>query len=133
MLKQENIALYGASTPKTGENFWLWFLKIVSGVLVVVVLFTHLIIQHLVGSSGLLTHHEIVNFFANPFYRILEGSFLVAVVTHALIGLRSVFLDLNPSQKILKAADRVMIAVWIISIVYGIWLIQRIVSFAGAA
>jgi succinate dehydrogenase hydrophobic anchor subunit len=131
MLKEESISMYGGSTPKTGEGLWLWFLKIASGVLVVVVLFLHLVIQHLVGSGGLLTHSEIVTYMVNPFYRLLEGTFLVVVVTHALIGLRSIFLDLNPSQKIIKITDRVMIVVWVVSIVYGIWLIQAILAFSA--
>jgi succinate dehydrogenase hydrophobic anchor subunit len=57
----------------------------------------------------------------------MEVAFLVFVVSHALVGMRSILLDLNPSDKVLKVADAVLWMVGIVAIAYGTWLIWVIV------
>ena len=47
------------SSPKSGENSWLWLLKIVTGFLVVIILAIHLVVNHLVAPGGLLTYKEV--------------------------------------------------------------------------
>jgi succinate dehydrogenase hydrophobic anchor subunit len=41
----------------------------------------------------------------------MEIFFLIFVISHALVGLRSILLDLNPSNRILRAADILFIVV----------------------
>jgi succinate dehydrogenase hydrophobic anchor subunit len=116
------------SVPKTGENVWIWLLKIVTGVLVIALLFTHLVVNHLVASEGLLTYQEVVAYLSNPWVAVMEMSFLVIVVSHALVGTRSIILDLNPSRSMLRLLDGLFTLVGIASVVYGVWLIQVIIS-----
>ncbi len=89
-------------TPRSGEGAGLWFLKILTGFLVIVVLVIHLIVNHLIVEGGLLTYADVVRYYQNPIIPIMEIAFLIFVVTHALIGLRSVLLDLHPSNKVLR-------------------------------
>ena len=117
------------SVPKKREGFWLWFLKLLSGLLVIVLLFVHLIVNHLTASEGLLTFNEVVAYFSNPWIVAMELSFLVIVVTHALIGARSVILDLNPSDGTLRAVDIFFVLLGLASIGYGIWLTSVIVGY----
>lgn len=116
------------SVPKTGENVWIWLLKIVTGVLVIALLFTHLVMNHLVAPEGLLTYQEVVAYLSNPWVAVMEMSFLVIVVSHALIGTRSIILDLNPSRGVLRLVDGLFTLAGVASVVYGVWLIQVIIS-----
>jgi succinate dehydrogenase / fumarate reductase membrane anchor subunit len=119
-----------ASTPKKGETTWLWLLKIITGLLIFIILGIHFIVNHMLGThaGGLLTYQEVVAYYQNPIIPIMEIAFLLFVVSHSLIGLRSIFLDLNPSSRALSAVNWLFSAVGIVSVVYGIWLVMTIVS-----
>ena len=114
------------SQPKRGETTWLWLLKIVTGVLVVLILGVHLVVNHLVSSEGLLSFEQVVIYLSNPWIALMEGTFLVLAVSHALRGVRSVFLDLHPSEPVVRVMDAVFSVVGVVAIVYGIWLLRAI-------
>ncbi len=115
-------------TPRSGEGAGLWFLKILTGFLVIVVLIIHLIVNHLIVEGGLLTYADVVRYYQNPIIPIMEIAFLIFVVTHALMGLRSVLLDLHPSNKVLRLINYGLGVLGVGSIAYGIWLVLVIVS-----
>jgi len=115
-------------TPRSGEGAGLWFLKILTGFLVIVVLIIHLIVNHLIVEGGLLTYADVVHYYQNPIIPIMEIAFLIIVVTHALIGLRSVLLDLQPSNKVLRLINYGLVVLGVGSIAYGIWLVLVIVN-----
>jgi succinate dehydrogenase / fumarate reductase membrane anchor subunit len=100
----------------------------IAGGLIVVLLGVHFIVNHMVAPEGLLSYNDILVYYTNPIIPVMEIAFLIFVTTHALIGLRSIVLDLNPSAKVLRIVDIVFIATGVISIVYGIWLIVVIVQ-----
>ena len=110
-------------TPRSGEGAGLWFLKILTGALVIVVLIIHLVVNHLVVEGGLLSYQDVVRYYKIPIIPIMEIAFLIFVVTHALIGLRSVLLDLHPSNKVLRLINWGLGLLGITSIAYGIWLV----------
>ncbi len=111
------------SKPKLREGTWLWLLKIAGGLLIVIVLGIHFVINHLVAPGGLLSYQDVINYYKVPVVPIMEIVFLVLVVSHSLIGLRSILLDLNPSDRLLKAIDGGLILVGAGGITYGSWLI----------
>lgn len=115
-------------TPRSGEGAGLWFLKILTGFLVIVVLVIHLIVNHLIVEGGLLTYADVVHYYQNPIIPILEIAFLIFVVTHALMGLRSVLLDLHPSNQVLRFINYGLVVLGVGSIAYGIWLVLVIVG-----
>lgn len=115
-------------TPRSGEGAGLWFLKILTGFLVIVVLIIHLIVNHLIVEGGLLTYADVVRYYQNPIIPIMEIAFLIFVVTHALMGLRSVLLDLHPSNKVLRLINYGVVVLGVASIAYGIWLVLVIVG-----
>lgn len=114
--------------PKSGENTWLWLLKIVSGALIILVLGIHLVVNHFVAEGGLLTWADVVAYYQNPIIPIMEITFLVAVVAHALTGLRSILLDLRPSRSALAAINWIFSLVGAGAILYGIWLVFAIIA-----
>lgn len=115
-------------TPRSGEGAGLWFLKILTGFLVIVVLIIHLIVNHLIVEGGLLSYADVVRYYQNPIIPIMEIAFLIFVVTHALMGLRSVLLDLHPSNKVLRLINYGLFVLGVGSIAYGTWLVLVIVS-----
>ncbi len=114
------------SIPKKREGTWLWLYKIAAGLLIVVLLGVHFVVNHLVAPTGLLTYDDVIRYYQTPIVPIMEIVFLVFVVSHALVGLRSILLDLNPSNQILKMIDIFFLLLGSGSIIYGIWLVIQI-------
>jgi succinate dehydrogenase hydrophobic anchor subunit len=114
------------SIPKKREGTWLWLYKIVAGLLIVVLLGVHFAVNHLVAPTGLLTYDDVIRYYQAPIVPIMEIAFLVFVVSHALVGLRSILLDLNPSNRVLKIIDVFFLLLGSGSIIYGIWLVIQI-------
>jgi succinate dehydrogenase / fumarate reductase, membrane anchor subunit len=117
--------LYG---PKSGEGALLWFLKAVSGLLVLVVLGIHFIVNHFVASEGLLSYTDVLKYYQNPVIPVMEILFLVFVVSHSLLGLRGILLDLKPSRAVLGVVNWALSIFGVAAILYGSWLILAIVA-----
>ena len=118
------------SGPRPGENTWIWLIKIATGPLLILVLILHLTVNHYLGSmhSGLMTYADVVRYYQNPLIPAIEILFLITVVTHCLIGLRGIILDLNPSRTILKIVTWLLMILGVSSVIYGIWLALAIAS-----
>ncbi|MBN1149267.1 MAG: hypothetical protein JXA78_18545 [Anaerolineales bacterium] len=121
------------SAPKPGEGVWLWLIKIISGGLIIVFLVTHFTINHFTGTAGggLLTFREVIQLYTSPGYLILEILFIIIVIAHALIGFRSVILDLNPARSTMAVVDWILVILGVGSIVYGIWLALAVAAQAA--
>ena len=124
------------SAPKSGEGMWLWLIKIASGILIILLLLLHFIVNHTglisITENGLLTHAGVVQYYSNPLIPLIEILFLVFVISHSLIGLRSIILDLKPSRSLLKGINWAFGIVGVVAIGYGIWLVFQILSFLPA-
>jgi succinate dehydrogenase hydrophobic anchor subunit len=116
------------SAPKSGENTWLWLIKIVTGPLLVILISVHFLVNHFVAEHGLLTYADVIAYYKNPLIPAMEICFLVTVVSHSLIGLRGIILDLKPSRSILKIIDWVLVLVGVSAVSYGTWLALTIAS-----
>ncbi len=116
------------SVPKPNESFWLWLYKIVAGGVILILLGVHFVVNHLVAPGGLLNYNDVLRYYIHPIVPIMEIAFLIFVISHALVGLRSIVLDLNPPVRLLKVLDVVFIAAGVIFSVYGIWLVLLIVQ-----
>ena len=118
------------SSPRPGENTWIWLIKIVTGPLLMVLLLLHLVVNHYLGSmsTGLMTYADVVAYFQNPIIPAIEILFLITVVTHSLIGLRGILLDLNPSRNTLNIVTWLFALFGVSAVVYGIWLALAIAS-----
>ncbi len=118
--------------PKAGESAWIWLAKIFTGMFVIVLLAIHFAVNHLLAPEGLLTYADVLAYYSHWIVPVMEIAFLVFVVSHALIGLRSIILDLNPSARWMKAIDYGLMALGAVAIVYGAWLIVVIATRAAA-
>lgn len=113
------------------ENTWLWLVKIIAGLGIVVLLTIHFIVNHLIAPEGLLSYDDILRYYSNPIIPIMEAGFLILVVVHSLIGLRSIILDLNPSAKTMRLINPLLITVGSAAIIYGLWLLLLLVKRAN--
>ena len=114
--------LTNASAPRKGETAGLWFIKMVTGPLLIIVLVIHMIVNHLVAEGGLMTYKDVVIYFRNPWVVAMEITFLVVVAIHSLLGLRTIILDMNPGRALLKVVNWVLVLAGTGAIVYGVWL-----------
>jgi len=118
---------------RPNENVWLWLLKVLSGGLVLILLAVHFLVNHYLAPEGLLSHAEVVQYYQNPIVPIMEGIFLLVVLTHALTGMRGIIMDLNPNQSVMKIIDLLLIIVGVVAFFYGIYLIFAIVGYGRGA
>lgn len=113
------------------ETVWAWLIKIATGPLLLVLIFVHLIVNHFVGSQGgLMTYADVVAYFSSPWVVTMEILFLICAVTHSLLGLRSVLLDLHPGAKVLQTLNLLFGLAGVGFIVYGIWLALTVAAQA---
>jgi succinate dehydrogenase hydrophobic anchor subunit len=120
-------------TPKPQEGALLWLYKIVAGGLIVILLGVHFVVNHLIAPEGLLTYNDVLRYYTPPIVPVMEILFLLVVISHALVGLRSIILDLNPPQRLQKIIDWVFIVAGVVFSIYGIWLVLVIVQKGLAA
>ncbi len=118
------------SGPRPGETTWVWLIKIVSGPLLVLMLVLHFTVNHYLGSmpSGLMTYNDVVKYYQNPIIPAIEIIFLITVVTHSLIGLRGIILDMNPSRPVLRIVTWFLVLLGTSSVIYGTWLALTIAA-----
>jgi succinate dehydrogenase / fumarate reductase membrane anchor subunit len=120
--------IQNTSAPRSGENSWLWLIMIVTGPLLIVLILIHFIVNLFIGQNGLLTYADVVAYYSNPLIPLMEIVFLITVVTHSLIGLRGIILDLKPSRSVLAAVNWLLALVGIAAVSYGAWLALVIAS-----
>lgn len=120
--------MFPPSTAKRFEGTGRWLIKIIAGLFIVLLLGIHFVVNHLVAPGGLLTYADVVRYYQNPIIVVMEITFLVVVVTHSFLGLRSILLDLNPTQQVLKVIDAVLLVTGTAAVSYGIWLALTIAS-----
>ncbi len=116
------------SVPRKGETAGLWFIKMVTGPLLIIILIIHMIVNHLVVEGGLMTYNDVIEYFNNPWVVTMEMIFVTTVIIHSLLGLRSIILDMNPSRGVLSVVNWVLSLFGIGTIVYGLWLALTIAA-----
>lgn len=107
---------------KTGESSLLWMLKNLAGVLIIVILLVHFVVNHALVPGGLLSYSDVVAYYQKPFIVGMEIFFLIFLLVHVILGLRSIVLDLNPSPLLLRWLDIAFALFGGTAMVYGIWL-----------
>ncbi len=110
------------------ENYLIWGIKILAGLSILVFLGIHFVVNHLVAPEGLLTYADILAYYQNPIVPIMEIGFLVFVVVHAFLGLRSILLDLHPPARLAKPIDAAFVVIGALVIAYGAWLVLKVVQ-----
>ncbi|HET9311558.1 MAG TPA: hypothetical protein VFP41_10115 [Actinomycetota bacterium] len=109
---------------------WRW--TALTGVALLLLVTIHMVAHHFVVEEigGLRTYRQVLDYIATPVIFVIEGVFLVVVTVHAMLGLRSVLLDLGMSDRWRRLLDRALVALGIVTVVYGFVLIGVLASRA---
>ncbi len=105
----------------------LWMTQALSGVLLVALLGLHWVAQHYVARGGLRTYQQVLAYVGHPLVGFLEALFLLVVTGHAALGLRSMALDWGLSDRAMSRVNRVLLALVVLAVGYGWWLLGRLV------
>jgi succinate dehydrogenase / fumarate reductase membrane anchor subunit len=107
---------------------WSWILQAFTGIMLVVLLGLHMIVQHFVVKGGLRDYQQVVQYLSNPFVFLLEIAFLFIVTWHALLGVRAILLDLGLKPVTERRVTAILSIVGLIVVAYGIWLSATIIA-----
>lgn len=105
--------------PKQDTGHWLWFLQRLTGILLVITLIIHFVVMHFTGydSGDAYTYARVVSRLQNPWYKLLDISFLTFAVFHGFHGLWMVGRDYLHSN-----ALRLALAGTVVALAVVIWL-----------
>jgi succinate dehydrogenase cytochrome b556 subunit len=106
---------------------WSWILQAFTGLLLVVLLGLHMVVQHFVVEGGLRRYVQVVEYLSNPFVFLLEVAFLIIVTWHALLGVRAILLDLGLKPATERKWTAALTVIGVLTVAYGIWLSATIV------
>jgi succinate dehydrogenase hydrophobic anchor subunit len=120
------------TTPERSTRSRSWRWTAITGVSLLVLVTVHMVAHHFVVDEigGLRTYQHVLDYLATPVIFVIEGTFLVVVTAHAMLGLRSVLLDFGLSARWRRMVDRGLVALGVMTVVYGFALIGVLASRA---
>ena len=83
------------TTLYKGRGQWLWVLHRVTGVAVILFLFAHIVDTAVIG-WGEEAYNTVMEAYENPIVRLMELFLVLAVVYHAINGVRIMVMDFWP-------------------------------------
>lgn len=105
-----------------------WILQAASGVLLVFLLGAHIVAEHFIVKGGLPDYGQVVSYLANPVVLAIESAFVVVLIWHAMLCLRSVLFDFRFGRRAQALITRGVVALGVITAAYSCWLIAAIAS-----
>ena len=109
-----------------------WVATTISGVALLVLLGVHMVANHFVVRSvgGLRSYRQVLEYMRHPAILTIESLFLLVVTVHAMLGLRGVLLDLDPSHRAQRWIDVGLTVLGMLTLAYGFFLIGTLASRA---
>jgi succinate dehydrogenase hydrophobic anchor subunit len=123
--KQDPPAESRVEAYRRGRSSRVWHWTAGTGMALVVLATMHIVAQHFIvhQKGGLRTYAEVLSYIGNPVIFVLEAAFLVAVTIHAMLGVRGVLHDLDPSTKTRRGIDHGLWIVGTLTVCYGMALL----------
>ena len=114
---------------RTGGG-WGWIVQVLTGGALLVLVIVHLVAQHFVveAPGGLRDYASVMSYVSSPVVVVIESLFLLAVVWHAMLGLRSIVLDLGLGPAGRRRVTTGVTALGLVTLVYGGWLMAVLAS-----
>lgn len=121
-----------ATTPERSTRSRSWRWTAFTGVSLLALVTIHMVAHHFVVDEigGLRTYQHVLDYISTPIIFVIEGVFLVVVTVHAMLGLRSVLLDFGLSERWRRRLEFGLVALGIVTVVYGFILIGVLASRA---
>jgi succinate dehydrogenase hydrophobic anchor subunit len=124
------VAAPASAAAGARSRSWRWTAG--TGVALLVLVTVHMVAHHFVVHEvgGLRTYHQVLAYIGNPWIFTIESVFLVVVTIHAMLGLRSVLFDFGLSETAKRWWNRALVALGVVTVVYGFVLIGVLASRA---
>lgn len=120
------------TTPERTARSRSWRWTAITGLSLLLLVTIHMIAHHFVVDEigGLRTYQHVLDYIATPVIFVIEATFLVVVTVHAMLGLRSILLDLGLSDRWRRLLERGLVVLGVVTVVYGTVLIGVLASRA---
>jgi succinate dehydrogenase cytochrome b556 subunit len=105
-----------------------WISQVISGVLLLLLLGVHIVMQHFVVKGGLGDYTQVVSYLANPVVLAVEILFVIVLVWHAMLGLRAVLLDFGFGPRGQALITRGVVVLGAVTAGYSFWLIATLAA-----
>lgn len=127
--RPEGTSRRGSAAPRANRS---WVATTLTGIGLLILLTIHMVANHFVVASvgGLRSYRQILEYIANPAIFSIEAIFLLFVTVHAMLGVRGVLLDLDPSPRAQRWIDVGLVALGLATLAYGYFLIGTLASRA---
>jgi len=116
-------------TPRSARE---WRITALTGVALLLLVTIHMVAHHFVVEDvgGLRDYDQVLEYISTPVIITIEAFFLLFVTVHALLGVRGVLYDLDPSPGARRWIDRGLVVLGLATIAYGYFLIGTLASRA---
>jgi succinate dehydrogenase membrane anchor subunit len=118
--------------PRGGRSGRSWTATTLTGLGLLVLLAIHMVANHFVVRSvgGLRSYRQVLEYISDPAIFTIEAIFLLFVTAHAMLGVRGVLLDLDPSPRTQRWIDVGLVVLGLATLAYGYFLIGTL-AFRG--
>jgi succinate dehydrogenase hydrophobic anchor subunit len=118
--------------PRGSRSGRSWTATTLTGLGLLVLLAIHMVANHFVVRSvgGLRSYRQVLEYISDPAIFTIEAIFLLFVTVHAMLGVRGVLLDLDPSPRTQRWIDVGLVALGLATLAYGYFLIGTLASRA---
>lgn len=117
--------------PRPGRDHTWWW-TVGTGTALLVLVAVHMIANHFVVAEvgGLRTYHQVLAYIGHPVILVSESLFLIVVTIHAMLGLRSVLLDVAMGPRTRRRLDAGLWVLGSVTVAYGLGLLLTLASRA---
>ena len=109
----------------------MWLMQALTGLLLVGILGMHMIVHHFVVEGGLRDYQQVLDYVANPLVTIMEIVFVIAAVSHAVLGVQAIITDLRPAPPTMRVIAWALRVMALVTIGYGVYLALVLQRMAG--
>lgn len=108
--------------PRSSPSTFRWFTQAGLGILLIVLLGVHLVVNHWAAPHGLLTYADVIRYYDVPGIALMEILFLTVVTVHCLLGVHAIIMDLALSAATNKVLTWTLVVIGLAILVFGIRL-----------
>ena len=117
-----------APTPVGGLGFWPWFLQRVTGVILIILLTLHIVVNHIFNIAevedntlpSLVVFSDVADRFETAAYWVLDILLLSFVLYHGLNGIRNILIDYGVRGTGERVATGALLGVGVVAFTFGI-------------
>ena len=109
---------FSNSTVKRDISLLFYLIQRISGVVLAILLFTHLLTVVYAVNDGLTVSEITARLQDSTVWFVFYGLFVLAAVTHSMIGIRNILLEMAPFHR--RVVDTLVLLYIIISLYFGL-------------